>query len=172
MKKNKYLIIVIIVSIILTLGLSYAFRITLKEYRNDNFRVQYDSTWKLDNDVNELKLIHKKTKSVLRIQSKELDTEYMDVSLKDIIIDIVDSIEKQNVDYKLINRKSNLDNDYESFSYLYENGMMQVLVNIYKNNNKLVIAYYEANSEYYDIVLDSVETLLNTLEIYTGTKVN
>ena len=41
----------------------------------------------------------------------------------------------------------------------------QVLVNVYKKGNKLVIAYYQADSEVYDIVLDSVDTILSSLEI-------
>jgi hypothetical protein len=43
--------------------------------------------------------------------------------------------------------------------------MEQVLVNVYKKNDKLVIAYYQADSESYDVVLDSVDTILNSLEI-------
>ena len=66
----------------------------------------------------------------------------------------------------------NPSNKYESYSFLYEKGMEQVLVNIYKKDNKLVIAYYKANSEYYDIVLDSVDIILDSLEIISGEKVN
>ena len=44
--------------------------------------------------------------------------------------------------------------------------------NIYKKDNKLIVVYYEADSECYDIVLDSVDSILRTLEIYTGEKVN
>jgi len=96
----------------------------------------------------------------------------MDISLNDLIVDVIDSIEKQNIDYKLINRMSNPTDMYESFSYLYEKDMKQALVNIYKKDNKLIVVYYEADSECYDIVLDSVDSILRTLEIYTGEKVN
>jgi len=53
MKKNKWLLIIIVVSIILTFGLSYAFRVTLNSYTDNNFKVEYDSTWKVVNDTNE-----------------------------------------------------------------------------------------------------------------------
>ena len=172
MKKNKWLLIIIVVSIILTFGLSYAFRVTLNSYTDNNFKVEYDSTWKVVNDTNELKLKHKKTNSILHIQCKELDKTYMDISLNDLIVDVIDSIEKQNIDYKLINRMSNPTDMYESFSYLYEKDMKQALVNIYKKDNKLIVVYYEADSECYDIVLDSVDSILRTLKIYTGKKVN
>lgn len=172
MKKAKWFVLIIIISLIITYGISYSFRVTFKEYNDDNFSVKYDSTWKVEDDVDQLKLQHKKTDSVVRIQTKVLSSIYNDVSLDNIINDIMNSIESQNVNYKLINRMDNPTEEYESYSYLYERGMIQVMVNVYKKDNKLVIVYYESNSEYFDIVLDSVDTLLSTLKIYTGERVN
>ena len=37
-----------------------------------------------------------------------------------------------------------------------------------KKDNKLVIAYYSDSSEYYDIVLDSVDAMLDSLKIKSG----
>ena len=68
--------------------------------------------------------------------------------------------------------KSNTSDKYEAFSYLYENKTDQVLVKILKKDAVLIIAYYESNSEYYDIVLDSVDTILDSVEIISGEKVN
>jgi hypothetical protein len=61
---------------------------------------------------------------------------------------------------------------YQSYSYLYENESNQVLVNVYKKDTKVIITYYEASNEYYDIVLDSVDTILDSLIIVSGEKVN
>jgi hypothetical protein len=94
-----------------------------------------------------------------------IEDNYSDVELEEFIDEVVYSIEQQNKEYSLINMKKNDDSKYESFSYLYEKGMEQVLVNVYKKNDKLVIAYYQADSESYDVVLDSVDTILNSLEI-------
>ena len=41
-------------------------------------------------------MVHKKTKSILDIRCKELDSNYIDTSLSDIIVDVVESIEEQN----------------------------------------------------------------------------
>lgn len=172
MKKRKYLLVIFILGFLLTLGISFAFRVSLKEYKDTNFKVQYDSTWKVESDNQELKLVHKQSGSIVRIQCKELDKNYMDISLSDLIVDIMYSIEEQNTGYHLIKKLDSPTEKYESYSYLYESGMKQALVHVYKKDNKLVLAYYEANSEYYDIVLDSVDTLLSSLEIYTGEKVN
>ena len=43
-----------------------------------------------------------------------------------------------------------------------------MLVNIYKKDNKLVLAYYSASNEYFDIVLDSVDNMFESLEIKSG----
>lgn len=172
MKKKKYLLFLLLIGLLVTIGVSFAFHVSLKEYKDMNFMVQYDSTWKKESEEGELKLIHKKSGSIVRIQCKELDKNYMDTSLSDLIVDIMYSIEEQNTGYQLIKKGDSPTEKYESYSYLYESGMKQALVLVYKKDNKLILTYYEADSEYYDIVLDSVDSLLNTLEIYTGEKVN
>lgn len=164
MKSNrlKIMIILFLVGFVVALGVSYS--VTTGGISEGQFNVEYDSTWKKVSN-NEFKLKHKKTGSILNIQSKEIEDNYIDTKLKYIINDIVYSIEEQNPDYKLINTSNDVSTKYESFSYLYEKDMKQVLVNIYKKNNKIVIAYYEADSKVYDIVLDSVDTILASLEI-------
>lgn len=164
MKNNKFkiMIILFLIGFVVALGVSYS--VTTGGISEGQFTVEYDSTWKKVGN-NEFKLKHKKTGSILNIQSKEIEDNYIDTELKYIINDIVYSIEEQNPDYKLINTSSDISTKYEAFSYLYEKDMKQVLINIYKKNNKIVIAYYEADSNVYDIVLDSVDTILASLEI-------
>lgn len=170
----KKVLILIIVLILLSVGISYSLKITIDEYSNNDFKVNYDSTWKKDKkgQSNGLYLIHKKSKAVLNIQAKILDRSYIDTKLKDIVGDIISSIEKQNDSPNLISRLDITNVNYEAYSYLYEVNNTQILVNIYKKDNKVIIAFYEAESEYYDIVLDSVDTILDSLEIKTGIKVN
>lgn len=171
-KKNVIITILMIIGIAVTIGVAYSYNIYTKDFNNDDFLVKYDSTWKVIDNKEKLVLEHKKSKSILSIQCKKLETNYMDIKLKDIISDIMYSIEEQNKEYYLINMMSNPSNKYDSYSYLYEYEMKQVLVNVYKKDNKLIIVYYEADSQYYDIVLDSVETILDSLEIISGEKVN
>lgn len=162
MKNNKFkiLILLLVVGIFVVLGFSYS-------NNNDSdgqFTVKYDNSWKRS-ATEEFKLKHKKTGSILKIQSKVLEEKYVDTDLDEIVDDIIYSIEKQNEDYKLINMSKTDNKKYENYSYLYEKKKKQVLVSIYKKNNKIVIAYYQADSQIYDIVLDSVDTILNSLEI-------
>ena len=161
-----------VLSVIVTWGITYSFKNNIKNYDTVNFIVSYDNSWKIDNDDYEFRLVHKKTKSILDIRCKELDSNYIDTSLSDIIVDVVESIEEQNSDYNLINMMSSPSDMYESYSYLYEKDNEQVLVNIYKKDTKLIIAYYQADNEYFDIILDSVDTILDSLEIISGEKVN
>ena len=161
-KRFKIIIILFFISFIIALGVSYS--VDMKDAKEGIFTVDYDSTWRLVNK-DEFTLKHKKTGSIISIQSKILEERYVDTELKYLIQDIMYSIEEQNQDYKLINVNDKNDSNYELFSYLYEKDMEQVLVNIYKKGNKLVVAYYKADSEVYDIVLDSVDTILASLKI-------
>lgn len=173
MKKNRNIIIfLMIIGVLTTIGVAFSLEVHIQRYQGSTFTVDYDSTWKVVDKKDKLILEHKISDSILSIQSKRLERNFIDISLKDIISDIVYSIEEQNENYVLINMKSNTSDKYEAFSYLYENKTDQVLVKILKKDAVLIIAYYESNSEYYDIVLDSVDTILDSVEIISGEKVN
>ncbi len=158
------IIVVLILAIIATVTFVLLTRVKIKEYSNSNFIVKYDTTWKVKDSKDELYLVHKKTNSELRIQCKVLESNYIDTSLDDIIDDVIYGIEEQNKDYDLINRSSGVSEKYDSYSYLYEKDDKQVAVNIYKKDAKLVIAYYEADTKYFDIVLVSADEILKSVE--------
>lgn len=161
-KRFKIMVILFFIGFIVALGVSYS--VDMGGTKDGIFTVDYDSTWKLINK-DEFMLKHKKTGSIISIQSKILEDSYVDTELKYLIQDIMYSIEQQNKDYKLINMSDEVKSDYEVYSYLYEKDMEQVLINVYKKGSKLVIAYYQADSEVYDIVLDSVDTIFASLRI-------
>ena len=164
-KKVKIaIVLVLLIAIVLMICWILFSRVKIKEYSNSNFRVKYDTTWKVKDSKDELYLVHKKTNSELRIQCKVLESNYIDTSLDDIIDDVIYSIEKQNEGYDLINRSSGSNNKFESYSYLYEKEDKQVAVEIYKKDAKLTIIYYEAESKYFDIVLPSADDIMNSIE--------
>lgn len=168
--KNKKGLVFILIAIIIIIGVVIFLinnRIELKEYSNEHIKVTYDTTWKLK-DEEEFNLVHKKSKSSFTIAVKELESNYYDTELKDIVKDVIYDVQTQNKKFTLIDTEENISEKYDGYSYLYENGEGQVMVNIYKKDNILVIAYYEASNEYYDIVLDSVDSILDTLEIKSG----
>ena len=88
---NKKGIIFILLAIIIIVGVVIFVLnndVKIKEYSNDDIELVYDSTWKLV-DKKELSLEHKKSKSTFRVVSKELESNYYDTSLEDLIKDIV-----------------------------------------------------------------------------------
>jgi hypothetical protein len=167
-KRDVVLLVVGFLVLLLAIGISYSSKVKIIEYKNEFFEIKYDTTWRAKSIKNELDLVHKKSNAKFKVQGKKLDDRYMDTKLVDIIDEILFSIESQNTDYKLINKIYDDNDNYENYSYLYENEMNQVLVSVYKKDNKLIIAYYEAQSEYFDIVLDSVDIMLDSLTIVLG----
>lgn len=165
--KEKWKIILFIIILILSLLILILYfnskKVELKNYQNDYYKIKYDTTWNLKND----KLEHKKSKSRIKITYKVLDQSYIDIELKDIINDLLYSIEKQNKDYEKIMQKK-VDNPYQGYQVLYEDNDVQSLVTIYKKDNVLLFITFNADSEYFDILIDNVETILNSVEIYSG----
>lgn len=165
--KEKWKIILFIIVLLLSLLIVILYfnskKVELKNYQNDYYKIKYDTTWNLKND----KLEHKKSKSRIKVNYKVLDQSYIDIELKDIINDLLYSIEKQNKDYKKIMQKK-IDNPYEGYQVLYEDNDVQSLVTIYKKDNVLLFITFNADSEYFDILIDNVETILNSVEIYSG----
>lgn len=165
--KEKWKIILFIIVLILSLLIVILYfnskKVEIKNYQNDYYKIKYDTTWNLKND----KLEHKKSKSRIKVSYKVLDQSYIDIELKDIINDLLYSIEKQNKDYEKIMQKK-IDNPYEGYQVLYEDNDVQSLVTIYKKDNVLLFITFNADSEYFDILIDNVETILNSVEIYSG----
>lgn len=159
------IVILIIVSIVILLNL----KISKKEYKNNYFSITYDTTWKKVSNKDGLLLEHKKTKSTLTIKTKELEDKYFSTKLSDITEDIIYSIKEENKSYKEISSNTNEDG---SISYLFESEDTNTLVRIYKQDNLLLIAYYEAKIEDFDAVLDSVDSALNTLKLTPGIKID
>lgn len=165
--KEKWKIILFIIVLILSLLIVILYfnskKVEIKNYQNDYYKIKYDTTWNLKNN----KLEHKKSKSRIKVNYKVLDQSYIDIELKDIINDLLYSIEKQNKDYEKIMQKK-IDNPYEGYQVLYEDNDVQSLVTIYKKDNVLLFITFNADSEYFDILIDNVETILNSVEIYSG----
>ena len=54
---------------------------------------------------------------------------------------------------------------FNGYKLLYENEKEQVMVNLYKKSDKLVSIRYEANNDYFDILLDSVHNIVYNLDV-------
>lgn len=159
-----------IFSIIILLGLGYIFftdNSNEKEYKNTTYSVKYNSIWKVNSSSDKkISLTHKRD-STLNIEIMDISDDYEYKSLDNIKDDILYSIEKQNKKYKLIasEKSSVTKNNYEGYKVLYENEDNQVLVVIAKKSNQIIIFTYEATSDYFDILLDSVNSIIYNFKI-------
>lgn len=159
MKKKVCIGLLLGFSLFFVFIVCFFFRIKVSYYENDFLAFHYDTTWKVKSGKNEVILQHKRGK--IRFQEKDLGEDFIEIELKNIIKDVVYNIEEQNEDYKLIDSRI-FDT---SFAYLYENQDCNVLVRVYKLDEKLVVGYFEADINYFDILLDSVEEIFNSLKI-------
>ncbi len=169
--KNKSLYIVGIAVLVLVLILTYFITKNkgniIKKYKNDYYSFKYDSTWNIHENKNSTILSHKKTGGKITITYKELDTYLIDVDLKDIISDVIYEVEKQNKGFKLINKSNN---ENGSFELLYEKDDEESLVYIYKQDNVLLFIYYNTDSKYFDITMESYDLIVSNLKVYSGEK--
>ncbi len=163
---KKIMVGIILVLICITIFFIINNKISIKNYSNNDFSIKYDNTWKIDNK-DELKLVHKKSNSIVSIKTMVLDDNYIDTNLNEIVGNVIYSIHDQNKDYNMLS-SDDISDKYQAMSYMFENDSKNVLVNIYKKDAKLIIVYYEAEFKYYDIVLDSVDSILDSLEIKVG----
>ena len=169
-ENNKLTIKTVITVLVAGIMLFILFQIltnnTLKEYSTDTYTIKYDRSWKLKTkEDTKIKLKHK-SKSEINIEILALEG-YKYKETKDIIDDLLYSIGLENSDYKLLQKKktSITKNNYDGYKILYENNESQVLVVIAKKTDKILLFTYEAKNEYFDILLDSVESIIYNFNI-------
>ncbi len=169
--KSKWKVLLFVAVLLIILVIVYfVFRnvsFAKQEFVGTYYKVQYDNTWKSKAKDNNLTLEHKKSKGTINIYYKELDSELIDVNLEDIISDIISSLNVQNKDYKMISKVHN-NEKYDSYQLIYENDDEQSLVSIFKQDNIIVFIVYNNSTEYFDIVIDSAQSIIDSLEIYSG----
>ena len=169
--KEKWKILVFVLVLLVITGIIYfvvrKVSFSKNEYKGTYYKVVYDDTWKSKVEDGNLTLKHKKSKGTIDIYYKVLDNSLIDTNLEDIISDILTSLNEQNKGYKLISKVYN-NEKYDSFQVMYETEKDQSMVNIYKQDNILIFIVYNNSVEYFDIVLDSVDSIIDSLEIYSG----
>ncbi len=172
LNNKKFIISLILVITIIIVLLAYLLIFndtTIKEssIKNDYYAVAYDTTWKVKESSNTRLLLEHSTSSSLDINIISLDNDSANSDIDLLIEDVIYSIEKQNRDYKLLSSKkvTITNNDYEAYKYLYENNDMQSMIIIGKVAEKLFIINYCASDEYFDILLDSSQAIINSFKL-------
>ncbi len=171
---KKYKFAIITAMVILIVGsIIFCFlninnkKATLKELDESNYYFCYDSTWKIDKKENDSIILKHNSGSKVTIQISTLTDEYRYATMDELIDELLYNLEQQNPDYKLLSKKQDKITKYEFDGYklLYENNKEQVMINVYKKSDQLVIIRYEAENDYFDILLDSVHSIIYNLNI-------
>lgn len=162
---SSLIIIVGIVALVITSNLINISK--AKEYKNNNYQIVYDSTWKIKekNDM-DITLIHDKNSQV-KFEIVSLEDEYKYSSSDDLLDELLYNIKQQNNSYKLISKEKDFVTKYkyDGYKLLYENGDNQVLIVMGKKGDQLLLVVYETNNSYFDILLDSVQSIIYDFHI-------
>lgn len=154
------IIVVGLICIILFLTLNN--KSSILEYKNNNYIVKYDNTWNISSKSDNKIILKHDKESKLSIEIIELQEEYKYSTIDDMLEELLYVIEQQNENYKLLYKEKDsiTKNKYEGYRLLYEDLDTQTLVVVAKKSDKMIIFIYEANNNYFDILLDSVQNII------------
>lgn len=160
------LILLLIVSVIYIYML-LSNKTKIKTYNNDFFSIKYDSSWGIYDSSQSSALLKHSNNASIKINVKNLDETYKYETINTLIDDIVYGIEQQNSKYVMLGQEeANLTkNNITGYKFLYEYDDNQVLVAVIKQSDKLITFTYEAEYDYFDILLDSAQSILYNFEL-------
>ena len=165
MKSNNNLtissqLIFIVLSVFLIICFNY-----IHNYNNNYFKISYDSSWKkVESDKNHIEL-SKNLISTLEISGQNLDKEINNNN--EIYNEINNNFKNSNETYRLVNKKDTTVGKeyYKAYELLYENDSSQVLYIVVIYNNKIINICYHSLISVFDIEIDNLYKVINTLEI-------
>lgn len=169
-KGKKILIITLVVIGIIALYFLFNNQkeIQICELNNEGYSFKYDSTWKVqEENETQVKLVHNSSSSELNMMIIQLEEENQYEEIDEIFDSFLYNIQEQNKDYKLLYKENAkiTKNNFDGYKALFENDNAQVAISIYKQGSKLVVFVYEAEYDYFDILLDSVNSIIYEFEL-------
>ena len=176
MKNIKYrgigrLIGILLVVILFPIILNNNKSIRVKKFSCKAYSFKYDTSWSIkDNDNSKVVLKHKN--GLITIQIKELEDNIKYQSIDSIKEDLIANIQNQNKDYKLLAQESSTINKVNAYKLLFEKDNNQVLVIFMKQQNSIILYTYEANSDYFDILLDSALNIIYNFRLNIDVEYN
>ncbi len=171
--QNKKVILTTTISllVILILIVGVSFVMTKKNYlksvETNDYELVYDNTWKIKEKSNNKIIFKHKSKSEVKIEIMTLNDENKYQSISELIDEIIYNIKENNSNYNLLQKEDTFltKNNYQGYKLLYESGDNEVLVSVFKKEDKLVFISYLANNTYFDILLDSVNNIIYNFDI-------
>lgn len=137
-----------------------------QKYKTNYFSLRYDNTWKVLKKENNYLLLTHSTNSLIDVKASKLSTEYINTNIENMVDEIKYDIEKSHSNYVILKEESTTitEEKYSSYKLLYENDNEQTLVVLIKNNKYLLTISYTSKNEYFDILLDSFQTVLGSIK--------
>ena len=163
--------LVIVLMVIILIFLESLFDINkekIKEINGKRYSLAYDNTWKIKKkDELEIELMHKKSKSNLKIKIIELDENLQYKSTEEIFDSLLYNIKKQNNNYKLLSKDNAKisSQKIDGYRLLFESNEEQVAIYTYKQGDEYITITYQANYKYFDILIDSVNSIINSFSL-------
>ena len=140
---------------------------SIKEYKNENYILKYDSNWKVKNPTKDsVKLVYNND-SEINIQIVPLEEEYKYASNDELLDNLLSNLKQQNENYKLLSSEESLITKfkYSGYKLLYEGKDSQALVMMGKHADSVLLITYEASNTYFDILLDSAQNIIYDFQI-------
>ena len=139
---------------------------SLLKYSNDDISFSYDSSWsvsKLEGNI----YLTKKNGSTITISNITKTDEMMNMSIDEINSNIISELMKENEEYKkLADQKMKLTSVYyDGYKTLFENNTSEALIFVISTNDSVVIVNYSAKNKYFDMSIDSVESIVGSMVI-------
>lgn len=171
-KKNKLLKRVTFTFIIATIVLLlwvflFRNRVSFKKYDGKYLKLSYDSTWTLSKSSDDYLAFTHKSNSLVTIKVLGLTSKNHNSDIGVIADEVRYDIEHDNNSYKLLKQESGYISSkrYEAYKYLYEDGSSQAMIVIVKNENNIYVINYTSSNETFDIVLDSFQYILGSIDL-------
>lgn len=135
---------------------------SIKEYKNDNYIVKYDKSWRIKTKKDKIVVLQHNKGSKLSIELIDIQDDYKYSSVDELLDELLYNIEEQNMGFNLLYKEhdSITKNELDGYRLLYENDNSQAMVSVARKGDKLVIFTFEAKNTYFDILLDSVQNII------------
>lgn len=131
------------------------------------YETSYDTTWNISEKTDTSITFEYKDEAQLNIQMWDASAKYEYSSIDEIIDDIEYELKQQNKNYNLLSKQEGKYNisDNDCYKLLYENDDKTCMLIVYKDGKYVVSNTYEANSDYFDFLLDSSENIIYNFKI-------
>ncbi len=156
------LTIVVIIGLIIILLLNHGNKISLVDFTNESFAVKHNSSWNIVSKSTEKIEFKHSSNSYFKIEILNLTDDSNYKSLDELYSDTLQNLVNMNTEYTVIGKEYTTvtNKSLEGYKVLLQKDDHQVLSVFVKDSEKLILFTYEADNSYFDILLDSVQSMI------------